>query len=68
VVCIKSYLNGPVTLTLIDLGGKEVLKQDFYFVDQEIFKLSLGSVQRGIYIARLQQGKENSFSKLAIIH
>jgi len=66
-VFLKSTFSGNGTLSIYDLSGKEVLRQDISFNDHETIKLSVSHIQPGIFIARLQQGKENYFSKLAVI-
>jgi len=65
-VCIKLNLTGQVTISLLDLSGKELLFQNKDVISDETIEISLGQVESGIYIIRLDSGENQFFEKLVI--
>jgi PKD repeat protein len=65
-VCIKPNLTGQLTISLLDLSGKEVLLRNEDVTTDETIEISLGQIEPGLYIIRFDSGKNQSFGKLVI--
>jgi hypothetical protein len=67
VVFIKQGTESLVTVCLLDLSGKVVMKQNLELKKDEIIQLPLDQIEQGIYIVRFDSGKKQTFGKLAVL-
>ena len=67
VVFLKSTFTGQVHISLLDLSGKEVIKQNMDIAADETFKMPLGQIEPGLYIIRISSGKEMAYGKLVVV-
>jgi PKD repeat protein len=67
VVFLKQGTEVFVAVSLLDLGGKEVMRQNLELKKDEIIRLSLDHVDQGIYILRFDSGKSQTFEKLVVL-
>jgi PKD repeat protein len=65
-VCIKPNLTGQLTISLLDLSGKEVLMQNEDVSMDETVKIPLDQIEPGLYIIRLDSGENQFFEKMVI--
>jgi PKD repeat protein len=66
-VFIKTALTGSINVRLIDLSGKEIILRSFNLSNNEIITLSLNDIESGIYIVRIDSGKDQAYSKLVVV-
>jgi PKD repeat protein len=66
-VFVKALFDGQSVIGLHDLSGKEIIKQDIFFVKDEPVEIDLGNIDPGIYIVRMDSGENHSFEKLIVI-
>jgi PKD repeat protein len=66
-VFIRSNIPGPGELIISDMSGKEIRRQDLNLNQQEIIRVPLGDIMRGIYILKLNQGRECYYNKLIVL-
>jgi len=66
-IFIKSSFKGPITVSLLDLIGKEVLLQNKDVTSDETIEIPLGQVEPGLYIIRFDSGKTQAYGKLVVM-
>ena len=59
-------LSQPVQISLFDLSGRQVLKQNFDPVEQFNQNINLEKMAKGIYFIRIKNGENNAAQKLII--
>ncbi len=66
-ISFKKLNNLPVEISLIDISGREVIKQK-YNDTGEIFnaKLNLKSLNKGLYMVHIKNGQQQSTQKLLV--
>ena len=67
VALITSAFTGQVHISLLDLSGKEVIKQNMDIAADETIKMPLGQIEPGLYIVRISSGKEMAYGKLVVV-
>jgi PKD repeat protein len=65
-VFFKTLYSGTTTMTLHDLGGREVIRQVVDLKEGEIFRLGLPGILPGVYILRIDIEKDQFYRKLVI--
>lgn len=67
----KVYINlkeqGILTISLFDLGGKNIKSESISKVTGETIAVDLENVNAGIYILKLESGTTSSFNKIAVV-
>jgi PKD repeat protein len=66
-VFIKPGIDGLVTISILDLSGKEVLLQNVNVIAAETITIPLGQIEPGIYIVRFDSGKNRAYRKLVVV-
>jgi len=66
-VFIKTTFTGQGEVRLLDLSGKDIIKQSQDLSGDEPIQFALDHVQPGIYIVRLASGKDQAFGKLVVV-
>jgi PKD repeat protein len=65
-ICIRSAFIGPLIISLVDLSGKEVMRQSLVLKGDDIIDLALDQIEPGLYIVRLDSGNNQAYSKLVV--
>ncbi len=65
---LLTNFNGEGKFCLLDLSGKEAMKQDVTLNINEINLLSLDHIQPGIYIARIETKEVRAYTKVMIVN
>ncbi len=66
VISVKSSLNGPAIISIIDLSGNEIMNQNMILKEGEPIQLHIVNIKAGLYIVRIDSRKDKSFGKLVV--
>jgi len=64
---IKTDGTGQAVISLLDLNGKEMIRQELDLNNNETFRFDLGDLEPGLYIVRFISGMSQSFKKLVVV-
>ncbi len=68
VVFIKTATEGQVNISLHDLSGKEVLMKNMDVNGDETIRISLGNIEPGLYLLRINSVQNQANIKLMVLH
>lgn len=58
-------LEGPATITIVDMLGKEVYRQDVAALTENV-AVDIVGLPGGVYMARIQEGQNNTVLRIAV--
>jgi PKD repeat protein len=64
-IFISGYIEGPVTISIISLQGKELFKKEMA-LSRNVYPIDLGGISSGFYCLRISWGKQSLSKKIVL--